>query len=394
MPAPLEGIRILDFSQVVAGPVATMLLAEQGAEVIKIEALEGDILRRGQSFVKNGMNSLTMNCNRGKKSIAIDLRQPEGLAIVMELALTADVVIQNFRAGAIERLGIDADELRAANDRLITVWMSGYGPTGPLAEKPVFDPVIQAVTGHIAVQENPQIPLPDVHRTIIMDKSTALTAAQAITVALFVRERTGQGQHIELAMIDSALYFFWPDGAMRHALLDDDVSAGVTLYESMSVAQCADGHLVYFLVDDANWQGMFRAIEHPEWGEDPRFSTSLARMENLPAAGDLISAALLDFTRDDLLARLDAEDVPAAPMLAVDEVPSYPQVVHNESLVEWDHPQAGRVRSPKAAAKFSATPNEERWWVPTLGEQTDEILSMVGRDDDAIAALRADGIVA
>jgi len=394
MPGALDGIRILDFSQVVAGPVATMLLAEQGAEVIKIEPLDGELLRRGKSFVKNDMNALTMNCNRGKKSLAIDLRHPEGLAIVKDLARTADVVVQNFRAGAIERLGIDADELRAANDRLITVWMSGYGPTGPLAEKPVFDPIIQAVTGHIAVQKNPQIPFPDVHRTIIMDKSTALTAAQAITAALFARERTGTGQHIQLAMIDSALYFFWPDGAMGHALLDDDVSPGVTLYESMSVAQCADGHLVYFLASDADWQGMFRAIEQPELFDDPRFSTAVARVENLHAAAELVNAALLQFNRDDLLVRLDAEDVPAAPMLALDEVPSYPQIVHNESLVEWDHPLAGRTRAPKAAAKFSDTPNNEIWWVPTLGEQTDEILGLAGCDNARIAELRSSGVVA
>jgi len=394
MPGALDGIRILDFSQVVAGPVATMLLAEQGAEVIKIEALEGELLRQGQMFEKNGMNALTMNCNRGKKSIAIDLREPKGLAIAKELALTADVIIQNFRTGAMERLGLDADELRAANDRLITVWMSGYGPTGPLANNPVFDPVIQAVTGHIAVQENPLIPIPDVHRTIIMDKSTALTAAQAITAALFARERTGKGQHIELAMIDSALYFFWPDGAMGHALLDDDVSPGVTLYQSMSVSQCADGYLVYFVVNDDGWRGLFQAIERPELSEDPRFATQAARIENLPAAGEIISAALLEFERDDLLARLDAVDVPAAPMLSVDEVPSYPQVVHNESLVEWDHPLAGRVRSPKAAAKFSDTPNDARWWVPTLGEHTDEILGIAGCDEAVIAELRASGVVA
>lgn len=396
MTGPLEGVKVVDLSMVVAGPVATMLMAEQGAEVIKIEPLDGDLLRKGQMFVKGGMNSLTINCNRGKQSIAVDMKTPEGLAIVKKLTADADVFVQNFRAGAIERLGINADELRADNDRLITVWMSGYGPDGPNAHDAVFDPVIQAVTGHAAVQLNPEIPFADVHRTIIMDKSTALTAAQAITAALFARERTGKGQHIELSMLNSALYFFWPDGAMGHALIDDDVSPGVTLYESMSLTQCADGHFVYFMAGDAHWHGVFRALDHPEWGDNPNWGTIEGRMsaENRAEVGGLMTNAFMKYSRDDILERLKAQDVPAAPMLEVDEIPSHPQVQHNNVFTEWEHPHAGKVRQPAAAAKFSDTPNVPQWQVPMLGENTDTILLDNGWSTDDVAALRESGVVA
>ena len=335
MPGPLEGIKVVDLSQVVAGPVATMLLSDQGAEIIKVEPFEGDILRRGMHFEKNGMNSLTVNCNRGKQSIAVDMKRPEGLELVRRLAADADIFIQNFRSGAIERLGITADELRAANDRLITVWMTGYGPDGPNADDPVFDPVIQAVTGHAAVQLNPRIPFADVHRTIIMDKSTALTAAQAMTAALFARERTGKGQHIELSMLNSALSFFWPDGAMGHAMLDDDVGPGLCLYESMQLTECADGHIVYFMASDEHWKGAFNAVGHPEWGDDPRWSTLEVRLqeENRGEISDMMVNAFMEWNRDEILVRLKENDVPAASMLSVDEVHTRPQIWHNDVLI-------------------------------------------------------------
>lgn len=392
MAGPLEGVKVLDLSQVVAGPVATMLLSDQGAEIIKVEPFEGDILRRGVNFDKGGMNSLTVNCNRGKQSIAIDMKRPEGLELVKKLATDADIFVQNFRAGAIERLGISADELRAANDRLITVWMTGYGPDGPNADDPVFDPVIQAVTGHAAVQMNPRIPFPDVHRTIIMDKSTALTAAQAMTAALFARERTGKGQHIELSMLNSALSFFWPDGAMAHAMLDDDVGPGRCLYESMQLTECADGHIVYFMAGDEHWKGAWNALGHPEWGDDPRWATMEDRVkpENLGDIADLMVNAFMGFGRDEILPLLKENDVPAAPMLSIDEVPEHPQIVHNEVFTVWEHPYGGKIRQPPAAANFSMTTNEPQWQVPMLGEQTREVLAGNGWSgaeiDDLFAA--------
>ena len=395
-PGPLAGIRIVDLSQVLAGPVATMLLADQGAEVIKVEPLEGDTLRHNRQFHKNEVNALMMNANRGKRSIAVDLKRPEGIEVVKELASTADVFIQNFRTGVIERLGIEAETLRASNDRLITVWISGFGRSGPKATNPVFDPVIQAVSGHAAVQLNPEIPFPDIHRTTVIDKSTALTAAQAISTALFARERNGRGQHIDIAMLDVALSFFWVDGAMGHTLVDEDVSGGTTLYEVMALRQCVDGYMTFFIANEDHWQGLFRGLGHPEWSEDPRWADPDERdkPENLGPLGAAISSTIAGLERDQVVAQLDDQDVPAAPMLTLDEIPDWPQVVHNGSLHEWLHPVAGRARQAKPAANFSGTPYQPRWSMPMLGEHTDAILDEALFDADRISRLRAEGVIA
>ena len=397
MPGPLEGIKIVDLTQVVAGPVCTMLLADQGAEVIKVEFPEGDILRQNSLYARGGMNALELNCNRGKKSICVDMSTPDGIDIVRKLAADADVFVQNYRAGAIERLGIDHEELRRVNPHLITVWMSGFGQSGPMADVPVFDPVIQAVSGHCAAQLNPNVPFPDVHRTIIIDKSTALTAAQAITAALFARDRHPEriGQHVELSMLDTALSFFWPDGGMAHTVLDE-ATDGWTLYEIMSVTACSDGHLVYYLQSDAHFQGLFRTIGRDDWADDPNYYTPAGRAsdENIRAEiADGIEAGFYALERDAALASLHHHDVPAAPMLGIDELHEFPQAQHNGSFHEWDHPRAGRLRQARAAARFSQTRIEDRWWVPGLGENTDEVLGTLGLDDTTIADLRSRGTV-
>jgi len=400
MAGPLTGIRVLDLSQVVAGPVCTMLLAEQGAEVIKVEFLEGEILRKSFSYSRNNTGALVLNCNRGKLGVALDLNQPEGIEIVKKLAADVDVFVQNYRAGAIERLGITAEELRAENDKLITVWMSGYGQTGPMADRPVFDPVMQAATGHVSLQVNPRVPFPDVHRTIICDKSTALTTAQAITAALFARERPGpnhgKGQHIEVSMLDTGIYFLWPDGAMADTLIGDEpVLQGPTLYEAMSVTQCSDGHIVYYLAGPRHFDGFVRAIGHADWLEDERFNNPVSRAqpENAGLLSDAIYNAFASMTVEDAIAALDSGDVPAAPMLSVGEVPDHPQVKHNEVFTEWEHPVAGKLRQPRAAAQFSATPNEPGWFVPELGEDTETVLRDAGITDESLLALRSAGVI-
>jgi len=401
MPGPLEGIRVVDLSQVVAGPVCTMLLAEQGAEVIKVEFPEqGDILRHNRSYAKNEINALSLNCNRGKKSIAVDMNTPEGIEIVKELAAGADIFVQNYRAGAIERLGITHEQLRAANPKLITIWMSGFGQTGPWADVPVFDPVIQAVSGHVAAQVNPNVPFPDVHRTILIDKSTALTAAQAITAALFARERSadGVGQHIELSMLDTALFFFWPDGGMAHTLLDDEgITPGTTLYQGMSVTDCSDGKLVWYAANESNFKGLFRTIGREDWASDERYCTAAGRASD-PAIGAEIAeglpAGFFQLTVDEALKLLREHDVPAAPVLGFDELHTFEQTVHNETFHEWEHRTAGKLRQPRAAARFSDTQLDHRWWVPELGENTDDVLAELGKSPEVISKMRAAGTVA
>lgn len=392
---PLSGVRVVDLSMILAGPVCTMLLADQGADVIKVEGLAGEALRQNEHFAKGGMNALAMNANRGKRSIALDLKTPEGLEIVKELANSADVFIQNFRSGVIEKLGITADALREANPRLITVWISGFGGSGPKATIPVFDPVMQAVSGHTMVQVNPDIPFPDVHRTTIIDKGTALTTAQAITAALFARERTGRGQHVDVAMLDVALALMWVDGMMAHTLLDDDVNPGMKLYEYMRLWQCADGYLSCYLANIDHYHGTFRALGHPEWCDDERFATmeALTSPENAPLVAPMMSDAFSQWKRDELVPRIEVEDVPVGPALTPDEVPHHEQVVHNNKLHVWEHSHAGKVRQAAPAANFSDTSYEPKWSVPLVGEHTDEVLGEMGRTAEEIAELRSTSIV-
>ena len=272
MPGPLEGIRVIDVSAILAGPLATMMLADQGADVIKIEPPGiGDLLRMS-AFRRGGMGSFFANGNRGKRSIVLDLTKPAGRDVVLDLVREADVFVQNFRPGAVERLGIGEADLRAVRPDLVYVSISGYGETGPYSKRRVYDPILQALTGHVAIQKNPDVPIPDLIRHVVVDKASAYTAAQAITAALFARERGAGGQHVRIAMIDVALAFLWPDGMMKQTMLGDDVSPGPTLYELYRLTETADGHLVYFAASDKEFGGLFRALGRADLVADPRFT--------------------------------------------------------------------------------------------------------------------------
>ena len=234
MTGPLDGFKILDLTQVVSGPLATMLLADQGADVLKVEPVDGlGDMTRLPSFDKGGIGAFYMNNNRGKNSLSLDLSKEEGVEIIRELAKSTDVFVQNFRPGAIERMGLGYEQLSAINPNLIYVSISGFGPTGPYSNRPVLDPVIQGICGVISRQLNPQIPFPDLVRNLYADKSTALTVAQATTAALLARERTGVGQHVEIPMVDACMYFFWPDGMMDLTMVDDDANGGILLSLSL-----------------------------------------------------------------------------------------------------------------------------------------------------------------
>ena len=219
MGGPLEGISVLDLSQVVAGPLAAQILAEQGADVIKVEPIGGELTR---VYGVEHIRGLYANCNRGKRCLAVDTGTDEGLAVVLDLMARSDIVIQNFRPGVVERLGIDYEAARSRNPDVIYASVSGFGPTGPYSQRPVLDPVIQGLVGMVHGQISNDLPFPDLVRTLVADKATAHTVAQSVTAALFARERGAGGQHIELAMLDATLAWFWPDGMadLTHKLGD------------------------------------------------------------------------------------------------------------------------------------------------------------------------------
>jgi crotonobetainyl-CoA:carnitine CoA-transferase CaiB-like acyl-CoA transferase len=392
MPGPLDGVRVVDVSAILAGPLAAMMLADQGADVIKIEPPGiGDLLRLSP-FRRGGLGAFFANGNRGKRSIVADLHKPEGRQIVLDLVKRADVFVQNFRPGAVERLGIAESDLRAVRPDLIYVSVSGYGESGPYRDRRVYDPILQGLTGHVAIQKNPDVPIPDLIRHVVVDKASAYTTAQAITAALFARERGAGGQHVRVAMMDVALAFLWPDGMMAHTMLGDGVAPGPTLYEIYRLTETADGHLIYFAASDSEFHGLFRALGRPELCEDPRFAL-WERAKNAEALGRILYDEFHKWSTADILARLVAEDVPCGPVNSLEQVFDDPQVRHNDSVVELEHPVAGRMRMAKPAARFSRTQPAPGAAPPLHGEHTHAILAELGYDEAARAKLVEAGVV-
>jgi len=392
MPGPLDGIKILDLSQVVSGPMATMLLADQGADVIKVEPSNGSVdVTRSETFAKGGLSALFLNNNRGKRAISLDLTTDAGREIVLELAEQADVVVQNFRPGAVKRLGVSYEDIRARNANVIYVSISGYGPSGPYADRPVYDPIIQGLSGIVWRQLNPEIPIPDLVRNLVADKTTALTVAQA----LFRRERHGEGQHIEIPMLDAFLYFFWPDGMTDNSLLDDDVSGGFLLSTVYRLNPTIDGRVIYFVASEKQRQNLYAAVGHPEWNDDPDIGSlaAAAASGNLEKLGAMIADAFLEMTTEEAMRSMLEHDVPCGQIHEPKDVMNDPQILHNKTLEIWQHPTAGKIQSPRPAARFSETPAELSRSAPLIGEHNDEVLSELGRSTEEIATLRKDDVI-
>jgi len=319
------------------------------------------------------------------------LSKPEGIDIMHRLIEETDVFIQNWRPGAAERMGLGAETLRRINPNLIYCSISGFGATGPYSDQRVYDPIIQGLTGHAGIQMSPDFPIPDLVRNIVADKSTSYTAAQAITAALFARDRGAGGQLIEVPMIDASLAFFWPDGMIKHTLEDSADLLGKSLYETYRLWHTQDGQIIYFVASQVEHEGLFRALDHPEWIDDPRFATTEARMdpENAEVLGGLLDEAIRSFTTKALLQKMNENEVPNGRVLSLEEVFDDPQIQHNGSILEFDHPSAGKYRQAKPAARFSGTPQDpQRRMPPLLGEHTEEVLAELGLSEEEITTLR------
>jgi crotonobetainyl-CoA:carnitine CoA-transferase CaiB-like acyl-CoA transferase len=395
MSKPMEGVRVVDLSQLTSGPLATMLLADQGADVVKVEPPGlGDLFRLSASS-RGGFSALLLNHNRGKRGICIDTAIEEGRAVVVDLMAGADVVVQNFRPGVVDRLGFGYDAIRARNPRVVYVSISGFGPTGPYADRPVVDPIIQALTGMVARQQSEAIPLPDLVRQIVVDKATALTVAQAVSAALFHRERSGEGNHLVVPMLDVGAYFFWPDGMSDFTLLGDGVAGGPRIADTYALTRCADGQLIYYAPTNDIRHALYRALGHAELCDDPRFRDvhGLMADDNFATAGAILAAAFEQRTVDQVVGDFVEAGIPVARILEPEEVFDDEQILHNQTFVTWEHPHAGRLRQPRHPVRFASADTPVPEWVPGLGEHTDEILSELGRDAEEIAALREHGAV-
>ncbi len=385
---PLDGYRVVDLTTMISGPLATMILGDQGADVIKVEPPgAGDLVRR-LGDARRGMTATFATSNRNKRSVVLNLKHPDGREILERLVQRADVFVQNFRPGTADRMGLGEDALRRIKRDLIYVSINGFGESGPYAHKRVYDPVIQALSGLASIQGGRGRERPRMVRLIVPDKLTAVTAAQAMTAALLARERTGRGQHVRLSMLDATIAFLWPEGMSGHTFIGDEARVPRTALAQDLVFETADGYITTGAVSDAEWRGLTRAMEHPEWLEDPRFGTPAGRLAHMKERLDLMADALRARPSAEWLQRLDAEGVPCAPILTRGEVLTHPQVVANDLIVESVHPHAGPMRQTRPAARFDVTPATIRRPAPMLGEHTDEVLGELGLSRDQITALR------
>jgi crotonobetainyl-CoA:carnitine CoA-transferase CaiB-like acyl-CoA transferase len=395
MTGPLSGVRVLDLTGVVSGPLSTMFLADQGADVVKIEPLGGDITRRSRAPIdKIGeFSALFISSNRGKRSLAIDIKSPEGAAAINKLAATADVLVQNFRPGAMSRIGLGPEQLRKQYPRLIYVSISGVGENGPYAKKRVYDPIVQALSGFCDIQAQPQTNRPQMIRTIVADKTTAIFAAQAISAALYAREKTGRGDHIKVAMLDTMISYLWPEGMMQYTKVGAERTTADPNDRPDLVFQTSDGYLTCGTISDSEWQGFCRATEDPSLAEDERFKTPSARSVNASARIHKMQDYIKTRTTTEWLARLDAADVPCAPILRKSEIIGNEQIVARGLITEMDQPGVGRVRQPKPAARFEEMQPGDVSAAPRIGEHSRNVLADLGYSASAIDDLVAKKIV-
>ncbi|MEY2422462.1 MAG: hypothetical protein QOI95_2529 [Acidimicrobiaceae bacterium] len=386
--APLAGIRVVDLTSNMSGPLATMVLADQGADVVKVEPLTGDAIRTVGSG-HSGMSAYFANNNRGKRSIAIDVSVDAGRDIVRRLVAGADVFAQNFRPGVIERLGLAADELQGADPRLIYASISGFGTSGPLAGAPAYDHVVQALTGFAAIQ-SAGASEPSMVRHGVIDKATAYTLAQAVTAALFDRERTGRGTRIDVSMLDVAIAFLWPDGMMDHTV-DEPSSVLPPTSRSFRVSPTADGQVVLVTLTAAQWAGLTAALLDDDGGD--AMADTAERMKGGAEVMRRVRTVIASLPTDEVVDRLRAADVAVAPVRQLDEVAHDPQVIASGTVRAFDHSVLGPVHQPRAAPLFDGVAIDPTPSAPRLGEHTDEILREAGWSDGDIAKLRADGVV-
>lgn len=393
MAGPLENVRVLDLTTMVAGPVATMMLADQGAEVIKIESPRGDLMRNFGS-INNGMAATFLSCNRNKRGLALDIKTPDGIAILKKLVATADVFVQNFRPGAIARMGLGEDVVRAIRPDVIYVSISGFGESGPYAHQRVYDPVIQALCGLADIQTDYATGQPRMVRTIVPDKTTAVTAAQAITAALFARERTGVGQHIRIAMLDTMIAYLWPEGISSLSFVGKELDPARGQMGLDLIFRTEDGYITAGALSDAEWSGMCAALDRADLLEDERFRTAASRAVHGAERREIVSAEIRKWPTREILERLDRAEVPCAPVLTRWQLLEDEQVKANEVIEIHTDTALGEVRQPRPAARFDRTPAEIRALAPYLGGDNAAILGEIGYSEAEIARLGESGVLA
>jgi crotonobetainyl-CoA:carnitine CoA-transferase CaiB-like acyl-CoA transferase len=393
MTAPLQGIRIIDLSAVFSGPVATALLADQGAEVIKVEAPEGDTTR----FIgpaKGDLAASFVAVNRNKRNLALDLKSPDALPVLHALLATADVLVENFRPGVMARLGLADADLAARFPSLIRVAITGFGSDGPRGKDKAYDAVIQALGGLACSQRDSATGAPVILASTVSDKVTALTAAQAITAALFARTRNGnRGQRVEVAMLDATVAFQWPDAMYNHVWVDAPPAHFPDFGATQRPWRTADGWVASMMPQQAEFQALCNALGHPEITQDPRFASQVARSHHGPAMRATLEPLFLQIDTATLERRCREEGAALARINERTDLLADPQVLHNGCAVMVPNGDGERVRVARSAARFDGQAQSPTRGAAHLGEHSIEVLQELGFDQARIDALLASGAV-
>ena len=382
---PLEGIKIIDISTIVSGPLAASMLGDQGAEVIKIEPPYKGENARVMGPIKEGSGALFATVNRSKRSLAMDLKKAESKKIIYKLIESADIIIDNFRPGALDRLGLDFNSIKNFNPRIIQMSITGYGETGPYSKRRVYDPLIQATAGVCDAQSIDG--QPKYMKTLMCDKITSLTAAQAMTAALFKREKTNNGQRVTLSMLDTALYFMWSDSMYNYSWHGDDWAPIPNIADFYEPVKTKDGHIALVAINDSEFSGVLKAIGRDDLLEDERFSTTENRLMNVVEMQEILLNAYSEFTSDELVERMEENDVPAAKINRREDIFSDPQVINNSSIINTKNNGEKIIKGPKPPANFLDDECDEPKFMPALGQHSSEILKEYGFSNDEINSL-------
>ena len=384
---PLSGITVIDLTAMISGPVCTMMLGDQGADVIKVEPLTGELTRKvGAS--KNGMTTSFLCANRSKRSLTLNLKDPKGITVLKKLITKADVLVQNFRPGAMKRMGLSYEEVKKLNKEIIYTSISGFGEKGPYSNQRVYDPVIQALSGLADIQRDQKTNFPKMVRTIIPDKTTGMAAAQAISSALFYKERYGTGQHIKLAMLDVMVAYLWPEGSASLSFVGDEGDPSKGQMGLDLVFQTKDNkYITAGAVTDKEWLGMCNAFDRKDLLSDPRFNTPRARFENKTERRLLIADEIKKHNSIDILPKLHENEVPSAPILSRTELLENEQIIENNIIEFHDSKFFGNIRSPRPAPIYSDSPINGKQLAPLLGQNSIEILKEIDYKDQEIENL-------
>ena len=384
---PLSGITVIDLTAMISGPVCTMMLGDQGADVIKVEPLTGELTRKvGAS--KNGMTTSFLCANRSKRSLTLNLKDPKGITVLKKLITKADVLVQNFRPGAMKRMGLSYEEVKKLNKEIIYTSISGFGEKGPYSNQRVYDPVIQALSGLADIQRDQKTNFPKMVRTIIPDKTTGMAAAQAISSALFYKERYGTGQHIKLAMLDVMVAYLWPEGSASLSFVGEEGDPSKGQMGLDLVFQTKDNkYITAGAVTDKEWLGMCNAFDRKDLLSDPRFNTPRARFDNKTERRLLIADEIKKHNSMDILTKLHENEVPSAPILSRTELLENEQIIENNIIEFHDSKFFGNIRSPRPAPIYSDSPINGNQLAPLLGQNSIEILKEIDYKDQEIENL-------